>query len=200
MICTLSEPTTATMDHAMRLSLFAALDPGTRAHSLRVERLAMAFGGLLNLDGERRRRLAAAARYHDLGKLTFTPELLYGPGRLCPADQRRIHLHPRLGERLWREAGGDRETGALIRHHHERWDGRGYPDGLRGEAIPLMARLLAIADALDAMLSGRPYAPARSWAGALSQIADGAGTQFDPHLAGRIVEAGALAGMVVEVA
>jgi HD-GYP domain-containing protein (c-di-GMP phosphodiesterase class II) len=104
-------------------------------------------------------------------------------GPLAPADRRLVERHPLEGERLAAEAAWPGTVLRGIRHHHERWDGSGYPGGLTGEAIPLEARILAVADAYEAMTSPRPHRPAIAADQALARIRGGAGVQFDPQLA-----------------
>lgn len=109
--------------------------------------------------------------------------MLAKPGPLTEAERRLIESHTVLGEQMVGEAALLRGQGArVVRSHHERWDGRGYPDRLDHEDIPLGARIFSIADALDAMTSNRPYRPARTWEEAAAEIAAGAGTQFDPDV------------------
>jgi response regulator RpfG family c-di-GMP phosphodiesterase len=158
-------------------------DGGTGAHSERVRRYATelteAFdSSLLDEPG-----LEYGFILHDVGKIGIPDHVLAKPGPLTEAERRLIESHTVLGEQMVGEAALLRGQGArVVRSHHERWDGRGYPDRLSGEDIPLGARIFTIADALDAMTSERPYRPAGSWEAAVSEIATRAGTQFDPDL------------------
>jgi HD-GYP domain-containing protein (c-di-GMP phosphodiesterase class II) len=108
--------------------------------------------------------------------------VLQKPGRLTAEESLRVQRHPAAGERLLAADVRDPVVLAAIRHHHERHDGAGYPDRLRGERIPLLARVLALADCYDAMRSDRPYRPGLSRAAALAAVRQAAGTQFDPRL------------------
>ena len=125
---------------------------------------------------------------HDVGKIGVPDEILKKTGKLTDAEFAMVKLHPELGERIVSQIPQLKETLTGIRNHHERWDGRGYPDGLAGEQIPILARILAVADTFDAMTSDRPYRPGMPIGRALDEIERGAGTQFDPEYAIRFVE------------
>jgi HD-GYP domain-containing protein (c-di-GMP phosphodiesterase class II) len=121
-----------------------------------------------------------AGSVHDVGKLTIPRAILDKPGALTSSEWRLVRLHPTEGERLLRPIFGDRpQVLAAVRSHHERWDGRGYPDGLSGTLVPLAARIIAVADAFEA----RPYRRQRAAADALDEVGAHAGTQFDPYCA-----------------
>jgi HD-GYP domain-containing protein (c-di-GMP phosphodiesterase class II) len=125
-----------------------------------------------------------AGSVHDVGKLTIPRAILDKPGALTSSEWRLVRLHPTEGERLLRPIFGDRpQVLAAVRSHHERWDGRGYPDGLSGTLVPLAARIIAVADAFHAMLEARPYRRHRAAADALDEVEAHAGTQFDPYRA-----------------
>ena len=124
-----------------------------------------------------------AARLHDVGKVGIRAELLEKGGRLSDADRSELRRHVELGVDIFTNAEAPREFIEIVRHHHERWDGRGYPDGLRGDEIPMGARLIAIGDSFQAMLSDRPYRAALTLDEARAEIRHGAGVQFDPLLA-----------------
>jgi ribonuclease P protein subunit RPR2 len=117
---------------------------------------------------------------HDVGKVAVPDAILYKPEPLTPAEHALMARHPEIGAQILRDIEFLGEAKAVVRHHHERWDGAGYPDGLRGEAIPLAARVFAVADTLDALTTDRPYRPAVSLASARVTIAEAGGTQFDP--------------------
>jgi putative nucleotidyltransferase with HDIG domain len=168
--------------HATHL-LVSALDAHMGAqgdHAAAVARYAMRLGLALELDEERLRRLHTAALLHDLGML--------GIAREQKENQAAVRHHPALGAemlspiRLWGELA------PIVRHHHEWWDGGGYPDGLAGEAIPLEARIIGLVEAFDSMTSAASYQQPRSPAAACETIRAAAGSQFDPELAGRLVE------------
>jgi HD-GYP domain-containing protein (c-di-GMP phosphodiesterase class II) len=117
---------------------------------------------------------------HDIGKLAIPEPILAKPGPLDDDEWVFIRNHPLIGERIVRAATSLAPASELIRWTHERYDGTGYPDGLRGDEIPIGSRIIAVCDAFDAMLSERPYSPARSVAAALEELQRHAGTQFDP--------------------
>ena len=119
---------------------------------------------------------------HDIGKLAIPDSILYKPGALTIDERARMARHPEIGAEI---VGGIEflaEASKVVRHHHERWDGGGYPDGLRGEEIPLAARVFSVADVLDALTTDRPYRPASTLRQAREMIVAGSGTQFDPRV------------------
>ncbi len=158
----------------------AAFDAG---HDRRTAELASVLGAALALPPEQLADLRASARLHDIGKAGVPEALLAKQAPLTRREAAAVRRHVIVGDRLARALGAREPVRLAIRHHHERWDGAGYPDGLRGERIPLLARIIAIADAYDAITAGRPYRPARSPAEALAELARHAGSQFDPRLA-----------------
>ena len=159
-----------------------ARDSDTRNHSENVAELVSALAQMLGVSEQQRRTVELAARLHDIGKIGVSDEVLLKSGPLAPSDRAQIEEHPSLGERILAPAGLD-EILPTVRHHHEHWDGSGYPDGLRGPQIPLEARLLSVCDAFEAMTAGRSYREARSVSDALMEIEAHAGTQFDPDVA-----------------
>jgi response regulator RpfG family c-di-GMP phosphodiesterase len=159
-----------------------ARDPYTCGHSLRVRTYALRLAELLFLDERRRRQLSLAAKLHDIGKVAVPEAILNKTGELTAEEFAVVRTHPEVGERILSPVIHSRTVLATIRGHHERYDGRGYPDGLAGEKIPLLARILAVADSFDAMISSRAYRGALPTAEAARIIRAGAGTQFDPAL------------------
>jgi putative nucleotidyltransferase with HDIG domain len=157
-----------------------AKDPYTAGHSQRVQRIALAVGAELGLAPAALDALRFAGLFHDIGKLRVPDAILTKPDTLTPDEYELIKRHPEDGAAIVGKLGRLREAVPLIRHHHERWDGQGYPDGLAGEAIPLEAAVVGLADAWDAMTSDRPYSRARSVEEAAAEIRDGRGTQFAP--------------------
>jgi len=135
--------------------------------------------------------VCVAASFHDIGKIAVPDSVLLKPGRLDENDWERMRRHPVVGEACIRRSGILREMNELValavRHHHERWDGAGYPDRLAGEDIPLAARIIALADSFDAMTTDRPYRRAMRAADALREVLACAGKQFDPALAEKFV-------------
>jgi ribonuclease P protein subunit RPR2 len=119
---------------------------------------------------------------HDIGKVAIPDAILYKPAALTDEERRRMCKHPEIGAEIVRGIEFLQEPAKVVRWHHERWDGSGYPDGLRGEEIPLAARIFAVADVLDALTTDRPYRPASTLARAREMIVAGAGTQFDPRV------------------
>ncbi len=155
----------------------------THGHGARVAALAEPVAVRLGWDRQRITSLRLAAPLHDIGKVKVRREVLGKPGPLTLAEQAEIRHHPRAGASLVLELRRAWHALPYVLFHHERWDGSGYPAGLRGRAIPMEARILAVADAFDAMISPRPYRRALSHEHALSEIARCAGTQFDPRVA-----------------
>ncbi|MBI5811519.1 MAG: GAF domain-containing protein [Meiothermus silvanus] len=159
-------------------------DLETAGHTERVTRLALRLAEAVRLAGPALTHLRWGAYLHDLGKLAIPDSILKKPGKLEPEEWERMKAHTILGEEMARRLGFlPQATLEVIRHHHERWDGGGYPDGLAGEAIPLLARVFALADVYDALTSERPYKRAWSHEEALVEIRHQAGRHFDPELA-----------------
>jgi HD-GYP domain-containing protein (c-di-GMP phosphodiesterase class II) len=155
-----------------------AKDPYTAGHATRVTAYAMsiaeALGGIDLL------RFRLAGDLHDVGKIGIPDVILNKPGRLEPGEMELVRRHPETGARILEPLIDDPMVLGVVRWHHERWDGEGYPDRLAGEAIPLPARVLAVADTLDAMTSNRAYRGGLPWSVALAEIRACSGAQFDP--------------------
>ncbi len=160
----------------------------TFGHSERVCQYALALGRAMQLSEERVDLLRDAALLHDLGKVDVPGEILRKPGRLTADEFAEVQKHPGRAYELLMQVPFLAPVAPAVRHHHERFDGAGYPDGLVGGAIPLEARVLAVVDAYDAMVSNRPYRRALAVDDALDQIRRGAGTQFDPVCAATFVK------------
>jgi putative two-component system response regulator len=154
-------------------------DPGTAGHSMRVRDHAVRLGLALGLFGRELRQLDLAAKLHDVGKVGVPEAILHKQGPLTPEEDRIIREHPLIGERVLRPIIRSRTVIAGIRSHHERIDGGGYPDGLKGDAIPLFARIITIADCYDALTTSRAYRQPGPVAEALDHLRSGAGTQFE---------------------
>jgi putative nucleotidyltransferase with HDIG domain len=166
-------------------ALLAALDTRdteTEGHSERVAAYTMAMAHRLKLSSEELNDIERGALLHDIGKIGVPDSILYKPGPLTPEEWEIMKQHPVIGYRMCMKVDELRSAAPIVLHHHERWDGGGYPYGLAGEAIPLGARIFAIADTLDAMTSDRPYRKALSFAEAREEIIRCAGKQFDPEM------------------
>ena len=164
-------------------SLAAAVDARdtyTAGHSRRVQEIAVAIGRELDLDGPELESLSFAALFHDVGKLAVPDALLLKTGPLDDKEWWIVRRHAEEGERIIGHLGFLSDATPAIRHHHEHFDGTGYPDGLRGHAIPLGARVLHVADAFDSMTTTRVYRAARSLAEARDELRRGSGSQFCP--------------------
>ena len=156
-------------------------DRYTRRHSEDVLRYSLEIAQELGLDAATRRTLQVAALLHDVGKIGVPDRILRKPGRLTDEEFEAIRHHALMGAMIVGAAPGFEDTLDGIRHHHERWDGGGYPSGLRGEETPRLARIMAVADAFSAMTTDRPYRKGRRAEEALAVLAEGAGTQWDPE-------------------
>jgi len=167
-----------------------AKDPYTAYHSERVGAIALHLADKLGLSEADKEAIRMGAALHDLGKVGVPDAVLLKEGGLSPGEWERMRLHPEIGAIILEPL---RERFAsvlpLVLHHHERLDGRGYPHGLKGEEIPFLARVLAVADAYEAMTSDRPYRKALSPEEALRRLEEGAGTQFDPKVVAAMREA-----------
>jgi response regulator RpfG family c-di-GMP phosphodiesterase len=162
-----------------------AKDRYNRGHSRRVADLAARFGRRLALPRREADVLETGAKLHDIGKIGIPEEILNKPGRLTEQEFDVIKAHPVIGEQILRPLEFLADARPIVRHHHERWDGRGYPDGLKGAEIPRPAAVLSICDAFDALTSDRPYRPGLPVKEALAILEQGAGSQWDPNLVRR---------------
>jgi len=156
-----------------------AKDPSTRRHSERVADLAWAVAGALGWKPERRRLLHEAAVVHDVGKIAIPDQILFKPAKLTDGEYETVKDHSRIGAEML-EGVLTAEQVSWVRSHHEWWAGGGYPDGLNGDEIPDGARILAVADAWDAITSWRPYGTPRSVEQAIAECREHMGTQFWP--------------------
>jgi putative nucleotidyltransferase with HDIG domain len=158
-------------------------DPYTYRHSIRVtEHVRTILGAMPQVPRATREAIIAAAHVHDLGKVGSRDGSLKKPGDLSPEERQEIEQHAAVGAEIVSRLEAYRPSVDTIRHHHERWDGSGYPDRLEGERIPLGARIIAVADAFDAMTSDRVYRAALPVDVAFAELAKGRGTQFDPQI------------------
>ncbi len=158
-------------------------DGYTGEHCKSVVSLALEVAEHLGLSAERRRNLEFAALLHDVGKIAIPKEIINKPGKLDPHEWTIIKTHTVEGQKMLERVGGFmRQVGQIVRSHHERWDGAGYPDGLAGEAVPLEARIISCCDTWNAMRTDRPYRKALSHDVAVAELVSNAGAQFDPRL------------------
>jgi len=165
-----------------------AKDPFTRGHSEGVAIYAGLIGQRLGLSHDQLVALEMAAYLHDIGKIGIKEEILLKPGTLTDAEMGQMRHHPLIGANILKPVGFPWPITPVVRHHHEYWDGNGYPAGLRGEEIPLLARILAVADAYEAMISDRPYRDGRSRPEAIAELRRCAGAQFDPDVVEALIE------------
>jgi putative nucleotidyltransferase with HDIG domain len=164
-----------------------AKDRYYRGHSQRVAYVAVAIGRELALDAAVLEQLKLAGLMHDIGKIAIREGILNKDGSLTIEEYGHIISHSIAGERIVLSITEDQMVPLLVRHHHERYDGLGYPDRLEGNQIPIGARILAVSDAYDAMTSDRPYRRALSRRIALRELAQNAGSQFDPEMVNAIL-------------
>ncbi len=159
-----------------------ANDEYTSTHARWISDLSLRVGSELGLNDVELKRLELGALLHDIGKIGVPSAILTKPGRLSATERAVVEMHPVLGERIIAPIDRLQEVRSIVRHCHERWDGRGYPDGLAGEEIPLEARIIFVCDAYHAMTTDRPYRRRLGHPEAVRRLRDGAGAQFDPRV------------------
>lgn len=159
-----------------------AKDHSAQDHLFRMQTFALAIGEKLKLDKKELEGLRAASLLHDIGKLAVPDHILSKPGRLSREETEKMRIHPVIGAEILEMVKFPYPVAEIVRHHHERWNGGGYPNGLAGEKIPMGSRILAVVDAFDSMSSPRSYRPAMTPEGALGQIVADSGIAFDPHV------------------
>lgn len=172
-----------------------AQDEYTGDHARALAEMALAVGSELGLEGERLKTLELAALFHDIGKIGVPSEIIRKPGPLTAAERREMNRHPEIGAQILAPVPFLEPIRSIVRCCHERWDGKGYPDGLAGERIPLEARIVFVCDAYHAMTSDRPYRAALPVREAVRRLRLASGTQFDPAIVTvfiRVLESGAL--------
>jgi diguanylate cyclase (GGDEF)-like protein len=170
------------------LAALLARDRSTRSHLEHVNRVAREFATALQLDKGDTDSLLRASVLHDVGKIALPAHLLAKPGRLAPAEYDLIKRHVTIGAMLIENIPGFVDAAKAVKYHHERYDGKGYPEGLKGEKIPLLARIVALIDAYSAMVIDRPYHKRIEYDQAVRELRARAGTQFDPQLVERFVD------------
>jgi PAS domain S-box-containing protein len=163
------------------INALEAKDTHTKGHSLRVCNMAVKIAEHRYGVSPKAREVELAGKLHDIGKVGVPEVILNKPGRLTEEEFNHIKEHPVIGEKILMPIEKLKSVAKVVRHHHERFDGKGYPDGLAGEEIPLGSRILALADSYDAMTSARPYRPPRAPESAAEEIKNNLGTQFDPQ-------------------
>ena len=170
------------------VSALEARDPYTEAHAGRIRDISMAMSTALKLHLDDRQAVKLGSILHDVGKIGVSDSILLKDGPLNDEEWRLMRAHPLIGERMLGGIDFLRPALPIIRHHHERWDGMGYPDGLLGDEIPIGARIVSVCDAFDAMTSDRPYRKALPVEVACGEIVKHAGLQFDPECAHLLVD------------
>ena len=163
-------------------------DLRTGLHATRLAEWAVRVGELLGLEESDLRDIEAASLLHDIGKIGLPDSILLKPGKLSPEEYAITKKHPEYGWAIFRSVPGFERTSLLVLHHHERYDGKGYPAGLAGENIPLGSRIVAVVDSFDAMLSSRAYRAALPVEEAVRRLVTDIGTQFDPKIAPLFIE------------
>lgn len=169
------------MIHAPLAALYEK-NPREEQHCRRVARLSQSIGRALGLAEREVKELEIIGLFHDIGKVSIPESVLDKPGELSEYDWEQIRRHPEVGYRVLSNVQDMADIAEYILFHHERWDGSGYPLSLRGEGIPLQSRIIAVADAYDAMLSYRPYRNSLTQREAIEELKRCAGTQFDPYI------------------
>ncbi len=174
----------ATYDQTLAalMSALDARDRETEGHSLRVSHLTAKLGAVLQFSHDQLKALERGSLLHDIGKIGISDTILHKPGPLTEEEWKVMRHHPDIGAKIVAGIPFLEDTIPLIRHHQERWDGKGYPSGLRGEEIPILARMFAIVDAFDALTSNRPYREKISTMEAIEYITEQAGFIFDPEI------------------
>jgi HD-GYP domain-containing protein (c-di-GMP phosphodiesterase class II) len=178
-----------THDALSRLAdLLDLRDPYTAGHSRRVAELSRTLALRMGMTREEADTIESAGQVHDIGKMVIDQAIIQKPGRLTDEERAIIEQHPVFGASIVARFNAYGDGHLIVRHHHERWDGRGYPDSLAGEAIPVGARIMAVADSFDAMTSARSYRGAMTIEQAATILREGAGTQWDPAVVSAMLE------------
>ena len=177
-----AEPREATRVLEVLLTTIHDYDAYTGGHSERVARYAAHIARLLGLSFPSVDLVRRAAFVHDIGKILIPDSIVQKPGALTPDEREIVRMHPELGARMLARRPAMRDLAPVVLHHHERWDGDGYPAGLAGSAIPIESRVIFVADAFDAMTTERPYGRVLNYREAGAELARCAGRDFDPRV------------------
>lgn len=170
------------------ITAMEAKDRYTSGHSMRVVHFAIKMAERLNLSQEDQFVLQLSAALHDIGKIGMPDDILKKSASLKEMEYIYVKEHPVVGSKIVGTMDDLKEVAAIIKHHHERYDGTGYPDGLKGEVIPLFSRIIAIVDAFESLVSDRIYRKSIGWSGAIEILRKNAGSQFDPELVEIFIE------------
>src|SRR6267378_7074916 len=165
-----------------------AKDQTTHCHVRRVQIYAAGMGEALGLSRAEIAALKAGALLHDIGKLAVPAHIINKPGRLTPAEFDKMKIHTTVGAQILSRVEFPYPVTPIVRHHHEQWDGRGYPDGLKGEQIPITARIMSVIDCFDSVREDRPFRPGKSREDAIELLKKGTGTHFDPRIVELFIE------------
>jgi putative nucleotidyltransferase with HDIG domain len=163
-------------------------DQSIRGHSERTSNLASRLAHACHLSSTEQETARVAGLLHDVGKMGIPSEILQKRGALTQDERTLVNMHPEMGKQIVSGLGGLERTVPAVLWHHERWDGAGYPHGISGEEIPVLARIMSVVDSFDAMRRNRPYRESMSIQSALQEIHECAGGQFDPKIANTFVE------------
>jgi len=164
------------------MSALDARDRETEGHSTRVSRLACRLGEEIGLNGQQLKALERGALLHDIGKIGISDTILHKPGKLTDEEWKIMRIHPDIGARIVEGIPFLEETLPVIRYHHERWDGSGYPIGLKNSNIPVQARIFAVADVFDALTTTRSYRNKSSLEEVIRYLKEQSGLLFDPSI------------------
>jgi putative nucleotidyltransferase with HDIG domain len=165
-----------------------ANDPYSRLCAYRAAKLAAAIAKIMGLDEEYARRIELGGMLHDIGRIGVPDSILHKNGKLTQLEVEAVRRHPEIGVNILTPLlGNEKVVMSIVKHHHERWDGEGYPSRLRGEDIPIEARIISVADAFIAMVSRRAYRKASTPDEALRVLSQGAGVQWDPKIVSAIM-------------
>jgi len=162
------------------IAAIEAKDGYTCGHSSRVADMSTDIASMLGIKGDRFENIHIAAHLHDIGKIGIPEHILNKPGALLPQEWSQVKEHPVTGYKILSKSSLLARVATIVLHHHERWDGKGYPHGLVGNQTPIGARIIAVADAIDAMITTRPYRKPLSWEECYHEISANKGRQFDP--------------------